>query len=136
MKCGRLAVVMVLLGLFAAPAMAWDYFSVGVSYGHGHSYVYDEPVVVSEPVVVAPPVVSYVEPVTYVEPVVVERPIYSRTVIVDRPRVVTRAYSVGYYSPCRTSVFISSRHCSPHRSVYISRPGCHGGGHVRISRHH
>ncbi len=130
MKCGRLAVVMVLLGLVAAPsAMAWDF---GVSVNVGRTYVYD-PVVVER--VYTPPVVSYVEPVTVVEPVtyvapaVVETPVYTRTVIYDRPRVVSRAYSVGYYSPCRTSVVVGGwygGHHGCHRTVVAPRPYCHG----------
>jgi|WetSurMetagenome_2_1015567.scaffolds.fasta_scaffold1102006_1 hypothetical protein len=110
MRSSRLNVILLtgFLGLIGAgPAMAWDYFSVGVSFGVPRHC--DPPVVVRERVYEPRVVVASA-------PVVVERPCYP--VFVPRSRVEVR-----YVAPSR------------YRASYsFARP--HGERMVVRDRHH
>jgi hypothetical protein len=114
MRGCKLVVLMCLVGLaIGTPAMAWDYFSVGVSYGHGHAY--SSPVVVEEPVYVADPVVVESAPIVVERPVIVDPVPVIRTYSYCEPVVYPR-FSVGF-------TYVGGHH----RDAYYF--GGHGGYH-------
>ena len=94
----KVILLMGLLGLVAAsPAMALDYFNVGVNFGHGYRYA--PPVVVHErvyapPVVIEKPCYSVMVPRSHVEFTYVSPHHYRASHYFDRPhgaRVIVRA---------------------------------------------